>query len=282
MKLFLTALLLLPAGASAEPPAKRGKPAWVEPMRKVHARFKGKAGTFAQFGDSITVTMAYWAPLSQPPKKMDPATTLDYVLVKKYLKPECWGRWKGPDYGSNGSMTIRWADDNLDKWLRDHNPEVVLIMFGTNDLGQLELNEYADKTRAVVKRCLKNGSVVILSTIPPRSGQQEKAKKFAAAVRKIAREEGVPLIDYFEECLRRRPDDWDGSLPKFRDEPGGGYEVPTLISRDGVHPSYPARYRDMSPESLRCNGYLLRSYLTLRAYAAVLREVLRPEGGKKP
>ena len=49
-----------------------------------------------------------------------------------------------------------------------------------------------------------------------------------------AAEEKVPLIDYFAEILKRRPDDWDGALPKFKDVPGGTYDVPTLLSRDGV------------------------------------------------
>ena len=32
----------------------------VEPMRKVHARFTGTPGTFAHFGESIKITMAFW------------------------------------------------------------------------------------------------------------------------------------------------------------------------------------------------------------------------------
>ncbi len=36
---------------------------WIDAMREVHGHFSGKRGTFAQFGDSITVTMAFWAPL---------------------------------------------------------------------------------------------------------------------------------------------------------------------------------------------------------------------------
>src|SRR5262249_40943830 len=150
--LLLGLCVLLPVGVRADEPGKE----WVEPMRKVHARFKGTPGPFAHFGDSITVTMAFWAPLTQPPQKMDEATAKDYELVKKYLKPECWNKWKGPAYGNDGGMTIRWAHDNLDKWLKKHNPETVLIMFGTNDLTQFGPKEYEQKTRAVVRRCLDN------------------------------------------------------------------------------------------------------------------------------
>ena len=32
-------------------------------MKKVHARFRGTEGYVAQFGDSITYSMAFWSPL---------------------------------------------------------------------------------------------------------------------------------------------------------------------------------------------------------------------------
>jgi lysophospholipase L1-like esterase len=274
VKPILLLTLVLAAGGAAR---AADPPSWVEPMKKVHARFKGTPGTFAQFGDSITVTMAYWAPLAGTPKNMDPDMAKAHDLVKKYMKPDCWSKWKGSDFGSTGSMTIRWAHDNVDKWLAKHNPETVLIMFGTNDLGQLQLKEYEEKTKDVVERCLKNGTVVILSTIPPRSGQLEKARTFAEAVRRIAKDQQVPLVDYFDEVLKRRPDDWDGALPKFKDVAKDVYQVPTLIAGDGVHPSNPAKFQDYSAEGLKSNGYVLRNYLSLMSYGEVIRRVLQLE-----
>jgi hypothetical protein len=247
---------------------------WVTPMREVHARFTGTPGTFAQFGDSITVTMAFWAPLEAKPKNMNAEIAKAHDLVVSYLKPECWRTWKGPEFGSNGSMTIQWALDNVDKWLAKLNPEAVVIMFGSNDVHQMEVDEYAAKTRTVVERCLKNGTITILTTMPPRSGYAEKSQLFAEAVRKISRSFHLPLIDYFAEIMQRRPDDWDGSLPKFKDVPGDEYQVPTLIARDGVHPSNFAKFTgDFSGEALRTNGYTLRNYLTLVAYAKLIGEV---------
>ena len=262
-----TLMLVIPA-------ARAQAPYWVEPMKKVHAQFKGEKGTLAQFGDSITVTMAYWAPLAYDAKKASPDLAKAHELVKKYMKPDCWAKWKGGAYGSEGGMTIRWAHDNVDKWLAKLNPEVAVIMFGTNDLGPLELKEYEQKYRDVVAKCLKNGTVVILTTIPPRTGRLDKARTFADAVKQIGKDTGCPVIDYFGECLRRRPDDWDGTLAKFKDAPGGVYEVPTVVSGDGVHPSNPSKFRDYSEEALKANGYLLRNYLTLMMYADVIREVL--------
>jgi len=188
---------------------------WAEAMAKVHERFSGEKGTFAHFGDSITVTLAFWTPLLYSRKNAGEEMEQAYQLVEQYLKKECWRNWKGPQFGNEGRMTIRWAHENIDNWLALLKPEVALIMFGTNDLTSVGLEEYEKKTREVVQKCLDNGTVVILSTIPPRHGLAEKAALYADAVRKIARQMKVPLIDYHSEILKRRPADWDGALDKF-------------------------------------------------------------------
>jgi lysophospholipase L1-like esterase len=257
--------------------AQAADPEWVAPTKKVHARFSGTPGTLALFGDSITVSLAFWAPLRGEPKGMSKEMEAAHKLVKDYMRPEGWDKGRGAKYGNEGGMTIRWAHENGAKWLKDHNPEVAVIMFGTNDLGALEETEYATQTAEVVDRCLKNGTVVILTTPPPRSGLLDKSRQFAEAVRRVAKDKKVPLIDYHAEILKRRPVDWDGALPKFKDLKGSEYEVPTLIARDGVHPSFPKSHQDYSEESLRSNGYALRSYLTLLAYADVIRQVLKAE-----
>jgi glycerophosphoryl diester phosphodiesterase len=272
----MTALLLVACFCklvtAKAPAAGPDADVWVPAMKKVHAKFRGTRGTFALFGDSITVSKAFWSGLRYAGEDTDPDMADALDLVKGYMLEDCWDR-RGPEYGNQGRMTIRWAHQNVERWLANLKPEVALIMFGTNDLGVLEVDEYSAKTRQVVKQCLDKGTIVILSTIPPRHSQAEKAAVFAAAVRKIAREMQVPLTDYHAEILARRPDDWDGARQEFSQYEG--YDVPTLISRDGVHPSNPRRYaQDYSPEGLRHNGYVLRSYLALMKYAEVIEEVL--------
>ena len=248
---------------------------WVEPMKQVHARFSGTKGTFAQFGDSITVTMAFWAPLAGNPKEMSPEMAAAQKLVKTYIKPECWSEWKGAEFGNEGSMTIRWAHENIDRWLKKLNPEAAVIMFGSNDVGAMEVQEYETKFQQVVERCLANGTIVLMTTMPPRSGRLEKARQFAEATRRIAQKEKLPLVDYFAEILKRRAEDWDGSLPQFKNLPGDEYQVPTLIARDGVHPSNPKQYANVYSEgALRENGFSLLNYLTVLAYAELIRTVI--------
>lgn len=246
---------------------------WIEPMKEIHSKFSGRKGTFAHFGDSITVSMAYWASLPYARKNASPAMEEAFSLVNEYMQPECWRDWKGPIYGNEGMTTSRWASENIDDWLKDLNPEVALIMFGSNDLHSLELDEYKTKMQAITQKCLDNGTVVILSTIPPRKGFVEKAAIFANAVRDISNNLKIPLIDFHAEIMKRRPDDWNGAMEKFSQ--WEGYNVPTLLARDGVHPSHPEKYRgDYSEEALNSCGFSLRNYLALMKYAEVVENIL--------
>ena len=245
---------------------------WVEPMRTDHSRFHGKRGTFAQFGDSITDSRAFWSALRWKRSNASAEMQAAFQLVSGYMLNECWDQ-KGARFGNQSGQTIRWASKNLDTWLRELNPEAAILMFGTNDLNSASLEDYESTLEAVVRRCLENGTVVILSTIPPRHGKVEKAAEFAEAARRVARRQHVPLVDFHAEILKRRPDDWDGALDRFGAHKG--YDVPTLIARDGVHPSNPKAYQaDYSTEALNNNGFSLRNYLVLMKYAEVIRRVL--------
>ncbi len=257
-----------------QPPASQS-PDWVESMREVHERHKGERGTFAQFGDSITDSRAFWYSLRWKRANASPETLAAFEAVNGYMLEDCWDR-KGAKYGNQSGQTIRWASQNLDTWLREWNPEAAILMFGTNDLNNVGVDDYEKTLEEVVERCLDNGTIVILSTIPPRHGKAEKAALFADAARRVARKQRVPLVDFHAEILMRRPDDWDGALDQF--SAYQGYDVPTLIARDGVHPSNPKKYQaDYSLEALRCNGFSLRNYLVLMKYAEVIQEVLRSE-----
>ena len=101
-------------------------------MRRVHARFAGERGTFAHFGDSITMAAAFWASLRLKHQNLSPEAERDYTFVSGYMQAKCWDQWKGPRFGNAIGMTIRWADENISTWLTTLNPEVALIMFGTN------------------------------------------------------------------------------------------------------------------------------------------------------
>src|SRR5688572_23668277 len=93
-------LLFATTGTQSAEPAQT---LWLEAAKKVHARFTGTNGTFAQFGDSISITMAFWSPLAGEPKNLSSEAKQAHRVVKNYMKPECWNKWKGPAFGNNGS-----------------------------------------------------------------------------------------------------------------------------------------------------------------------------------
>ena len=60
------------AGAQELGPAQPEGRDWRGEMVRVHARFHGRPGTFAHFGDSITETLAFWTPLKHARKDAPP------------------------------------------------------------------------------------------------------------------------------------------------------------------------------------------------------------------
>lgn len=245
---------------------------WVEPMKAVHARFTGQQGTVAQFGDSITITMAFFTPLQYDHKNVPDDLKEAHAWIRKYVQARCWRAWKGPESGNEGRTTTEWGLANIAGWLKKLNPEVALVMWGTNDTYQgPKPPKYTDNLRAIVQACLDNGTVPILYTIPPKGDQAGNAKNtalvesFVEAARTVAAEKKIPLVDFYKEIMARQPENF----------------AKTLLG-DGLHPSYPQAYQqDFSDEALKQSGYTLRNYLTLKALWEVHQKVLSQTKGAK-
>ena len=258
MSFILITTLLAGAALGAEEP-------WVEHMKTVHAKFTGQAGTVMEVGDSITITMAFFTPLQGEIKNLPDDLKPAHKWLLDYVQNRCWTAWKGPEWGNNGQMTSNWGATNIDGWIKKMNPEVALIMFGTNDLGAgPKPPEYDQKMKKIVTSCLENGTIPVLYTIPPVGRQAGDAKQtayvetFVDAVRKLAAEQKVPLIDYYKEMITRQPKEFAAKL-----------------LGDGVHPSYPKEYQnDFSEEGLKNSGYTLRNYVTLKALWEINNGVL--------
>jgi len=243
----------------------QGADDWVEPMKAVRAKFTGQSGTIAQFGDSITITMAFFVPLQYDIQNLPEDLKDAHAWIRKYVQARCWRGWKGPQFGNEGRTTTDWAMKNMDGWLKALNPEVALIMWGTNDTYQgPKPPQYTDNLRTIVQKCLDNGTIPILYTIPPKGDQAGNPKAtqhvetFVEAARTVAAEKKIPLIDFYKEMMTRQPTNF----------------AKTLLG-DGLHPSYPSQYqRDFSEEGLKNSGYTLRNYLTLKRYYEVHQKVL--------
>ena len=244
------------------------EPAWVEPMRKVHAGFTGDTTYVAQFGDSITHSMAFWSPLGwdEPQQYLSDDDSLPKKPADKRWRDVILGvRDKGPEFGNQSGWRIGNVLNVADDVLKSKQPEVAIIMIGTNDIsGGRVPADYAEGVAKLIDKCLAAHCVPILTTIPPRRDHDEAVAAANKILRALAVEKKIPLIDYHAAILERRPrDTWQG----------------TLISADGVHPTAD-KTQVYSPENLQSDGYALRNWLTFLAYREVYFRVLHPDAAK--
>jgi hypothetical protein len=151
--------------------------------------------------------------------------------------------------------------------------QFAVVMLGSND--PANPNNVAGLT-AIVDRLEAQRIVPILTTIPPRSDgvPDSVIVQFNAAVTALARARSLPLIDFYQEILLRRPGNaWFG----------------TLISGDGLHPTASGGgFTTLSDPYLPGGdaatsttgdaasnvGYLLRSWLTVQKLKEVKQYVI--------
>ena len=245
-------------------PGVQSPETWVA-MRKVHERFKGQVGYVAQFGDSITYSMAFWSAMGwDDPQRY---LTQDDALPKRpgrmrwrdYLKG---ARDKGPKHANYSGWQVGQLLKSMDAVIERDKPEAAIVMIGTNDVSGGRVPEhYRERLEQVVRKCMAVGCVPILNTIPPRRGREAAVAEANGIVREVAKNLKVPLGDFHSECIRRRPEGaWDG----------------TLISRDGVHPSG-GKSNDYSEANLQNCGYALRNWVNFLVYRQLYFRVFNPE-----
>jgi hypothetical protein len=129
-------------------------------------------------------------------------------------------------------------------------PQWAVVMYGTNDLDRVDVATYRANLGRVVDLIESRAAVAVLSTIPPRADTQVAASRvgpFNDAVRALAAERHVPLLDYWAAL---RP------LPAYG------------VSADGIHPNtlHGSDACVFTAEGLRY-GYNVRSLTALQMLA---------------
>ena len=271
--ILVLACLVLSAPALAQAPYYQAN------MVAVHSHFTGTPGMVARFGDSITYSGAFFKPLKYiPTNNITGAngTAADKAALtwfQGYVNNGCMS-WQDDAVAlSNGNMSGKdsaWpmqvgdqfpGKTNIAGWLTKLNPEMAVIMWGTNDMSHsISVAQYKTNMQGVVQACINNGTIPILTTIPPRVGYATYPN-YVQAMRDLATEMNVPLIDYNADILARRP---------------GTTWQNTIISGDGVHPSGLGS-QNFSATSLANDGYLLRNYDTMNVMYGVYNNVMVPE-----
>jgi hypothetical protein len=263
--------------------AQEGQPTqpgdYARAMKQVAAKFHGRPGVVLHVGDSITYSNPYgqWARHGEG-RTLDDKALLAWMHAGAEDDSDGWwlARFDHPDGGRSHTASSGMRADELlaggknglpalARLLDTYKPQLVVLMIGTNDVsaGRAVAAYRADLERAV-DLLLGQGTVCILSTIPPHPSQPALAKSYNDAIRAVARAHELPLIDYEHEILQRRPNDWNG----------------TLLQKNDVHPTAEQgganAASEPTPENLRNSGYLLRGWLSVQKIAEVKRTVLDP------
>jgi hypothetical protein len=249
---------------------------YVKSMREVAEHFRGREGVVLHIGDSITHASPYgqWARFGKGRTDEDLAE-LKWMHLGEDDDTDGWYLARvdlpgGRSYTAAGGLTMeqllkggRGSHPTLDKMLDQYEPQIAVLMLGTNDVtfGR-KPTDFQRDAAAAVDMILDSGCICILSTIPPHPGNPKLSGDYNNALRKLAADRQLPLIDYEREILKRRPDDWNG----------------TLMNHDDPHPS--ASFGDANSaseptaENLRDSGYLLRGWLSVKKISEVKNAVI--------
>ncbi|HEX7447847.1 MAG TPA: GDSL-type esterase/lipase family protein [Pirellulales bacterium] len=249
---------------------------YVPAMQKVAARFHGRTGVVLHVGDSITYSNPYgqWARVGQGHTEADKAI-LNWMHTGRDDDSDGWWlcRFDHPDggrsYTAAGGMRLdellsgEKGVEALDALLVRYLPQMLVLMIGTNDVSRgRSVAEYQADLERAIQIVLDRGVVLIVSTIPPHHARQQLAQQYNQVIRQLAKKHGLPLIDFEREIVKRRPNDWNG----------------TLLNKDDVHPTAGNDKLNAAStpteENLRSCGYLLRGWLSVRKIAEVKRRAI--------
>ncbi len=245
-------------------------------MKQVAVASHARPGVVIHIGDSITYANPYggWARYGKGHTADDDAA-LKWMHTGANDDTDGWhlaavdlpgGRSNTACGGIRADEMLAGGKSNmppLKELLDQYRPQVAVVMLGTNDASAgRKLEAYRKDMETIVSLMLDRGIIPIVSTIPPHVHARALATRYNEALRQLARDRKLPLIDYEQEILKRRPDDWDG----------------TLLNKGDVHPTATLGGADQSSEPtaehLRNSGYLLRGWLSVKKIEEVKRSVL--------
>jgi lysophospholipase L1-like esterase len=112
--------------------------------------------------------------------------------------------------GISGHTTVN-ALARIEKDVLAQQSQLVVVMFGMNDVTRVPLERFRENTRTIASRCLDSGSAVVLCT--PNSVYDNPARpndrlaEFSRAIRQVAMDLKLPLVDCFAEWKQLRNDD---------------------------------------------------------------------------
>lgn len=242
-------------------------PSVVRSLTAIDARGASLHGdVFAKVGDSITVSTAFMNCFAgtnvnlagrtelQPTidlfKAGDAAGTNPFVRVSL-----------AASVGKTAGWAITGAPSPLTQETAAIAPRYALVMFGTNDVGNgtAYIHTFAANMLTLVDQLMADGTVPILSSIPPRDDNATvdlMVPRYNEVVRAIAQGRQIPIMDLHRELM---------SLPDHG-----------LLTSDHVHPNSYAGGACVFTNAGLQYGYNVRNLISLESLARTRAAV---EGG---
>jgi len=254
---------------------------WAKAMLPVARKFTGKPGQIILIGDSITYAnqSTRWA-WGAPRNRKGGYTDEDKAILRwshAYEQNKNTNGWYlakvdrphgRSETAASGIRTNQYLKGgfhglpSLAAILKKFNPQVVFILLGTNDVsGRRKPDDVLKNMNTIVEMILGNGSIPVLTTLPPLRGKrrQDLAKQIDARYLGLAKARQIPILDLYGEMVSRQPGGkWDG----------------TLVGRDGTHLTHKLCDGPPTKENLKNCGYLLRCYTTVQKLKEVKAKVI--------
>jgi hypothetical protein len=238
----------------------------VESLRAVRARGAQDEALFAKVGDSITVSNQFLHCFDGDSVDLDGRPlegALEHFAGGDAAGTSPFGRESvAAAIGWHAGRVLEGSPSPLEQEVAAIDPAFALVMFGTNDIGIVPFEDFANNLLDIADQLLDQGIVPIFSTFPPRGDDPSvnaEVPSWNLAVRAVAEARQVPLIDLHQALV---------GLPDFG------------LGGDALHPSaFASGACVLTSEALE-DGYNVRNLLSAEALARV--HAVLVEGGSAP
>ncbi|MCA9575348.1 MAG: SGNH/GDSL hydrolase family protein [Polyangiales bacterium] len=235
-------------------------------LREVVARGGSAEDVFIKVGASATYSNAFLHCFAGSNVDLDGRSglqpTLDHFLGGDIDGSSPFGRTsQATEVGRGAAWAIAGDPSPLDTEVMAANPRYAVVMYGTNDIEQTNVFNYANSVLDLTDQLLDEGIIPMWSSIMPRDDNPTsdlEVPAFNMAVRAVAQARQVPFIDLHRELL---------PLPAHG------------LGPDDLHPAaFGGGACVLTEEGLQF-GYNVRNLLTLQTLDRALRVV---DGGAAP
>ncbi|MFH0939862.1 MAG: SGNH/GDSL hydrolase family protein [Planctomycetota bacterium] len=260
VSLVLCSLFVVAVCGGEEPFKAPQKEDYATAMKTVAAKFKGSPGVYIHIGDSITYDSGNtaWARYGEGQSSEVQAFLKWSHRGEKNDKDGWWlasvdvqrGRSHTAASGVQADGYLQGGKHGLPSLaeiIKKYNPQLALYMLGTNDVNASRpVAQYIADVEKAIDALLDNGTVAILSTLPPFRGKTNKVEEYNNALRELAIKKQIPMIDLFAEMKARAGDDMEKAY----------------LDNDGIHLNGPGA-GPATEDNLKKIGTLLRCYLAV-------------------